>query len=144
MGFRTPSGQLTTTQTFKTIQLPRLVRGKPGAWDPQLCLEWGHTFLSFLKGELGNWKARDNTVPVWRVRFLPRKGVSVEVLDQAGVEDVVGGEDRVGFLPKWFWDELEESSIAGNEPHIPQTPRQDGAAREPGQPTPAIGHGWVL
>ena len=29
------------------------------------------------------------------------------MLDASGVEDVMGGDDRVGFLPRWYWDEIE-------------------------------------
>lgn len=117
VGFRTPQGQLTTLQSFKTIEIPRLVRGKPGAWDPSICLDWGHCFLSFLKSTIRHHKEASaqpdaatggNAPPnvrVWRVRFTPKKGVSVSLLDEAGVREVEAGEDRVGFLPRWYWEE---------------------------------------
>jgi len=109
VGFRTPSGVVTTTQMFKTIHLPRLVRGKAGTWDPLVCLNWGDQFLTFLQNLLP--RSRDapdpgEPVPVWRVKFTPTIGVTVELLDKPGVEDVMGGEDRVGFLPTWFWNEV--------------------------------------
>ncbi|KZT23079.1 RAI1-domain-containing protein [Neolentinus lepideus HHB14362 ss-1] len=113
VGFRTPPGRLTTVQSFKTIELPRLVRGKPGAWDPQLCLDWGQRFLSYLKGVIQQTPPKDGQV--WRVRFAPGKGVSISVLDGEGVRDVEAGEDRVGFLPRWFWEEeTERKKSAGN------------------------------
>lgn len=34
-------------------------------------------------------------------------GITVTKLDAPGVEDVMGGDDRVGFLPRWYWDEIE-------------------------------------
>uniref|UniRef100_A0A0W0FGQ7 Decapping nuclease n=1 Tax=Moniliophthora roreri TaxID=221103 RepID=A0A0W0FGQ7_MONRR len=34
VGFRTPRGQLTSTKSYKTMEIPRMVRGKPGGWDP--------------------------------------------------------------------------------------------------------------
>lgn len=47
---------------------------------------------------------------VWRVRFTPRTGVSVSILDEEGVKEVEAGqEDRVGFLPRWYWDAIEGS-----------------------------------
>lgn len=103
MGFRKPSGQVVTTQSFRTVEIPRSVRGRPGAWDPLICLDWGDQFLSFV----------DNTLPVntgkdvWRVAFTPKVGITVVKLDASGVEDVTGGDDRVGFLPRWYWDEME-------------------------------------
>ncbi|KAF8071791.1 RAI1 like PD-XK nuclease-domain-containing protein [Lyophyllum atratum] len=108
VGFRTPSGVVTTTQSFKTIQIPRLVRGKPGAWDPLICLDWGHNFLSFLKDVVSREASQDASV--WRVKFTPQEGVTVEILDPIGVEDVKAGEDRVGFLPTWYWDQLQANS----------------------------------
>ncbi|KAG6862455.1 hypothetical protein C0995_000001 [Termitomyces sp. Mi166 len=103
VGFRTPSGVLTTTQSFKTIQLPRMVRGKPGAWDPLICLAWGDRVISFLKDIVRRAASEESSV--WRVKFIPQKGVTVTMLDNMNVEDVRGGEDRVGFLPTWYWHE---------------------------------------
>lgn len=43
------------------------------------------------------------------------------MLDESGVEDVMGGDDRVGFLPRWYWDEMElttESAYRGEGPQI--------------------------
>ncbi|PCH42099.1 RAI1-domain-containing protein [Wolfiporia cocos MD-104 SS10] len=127
VGFRTPSGRMNTIQSFKTMEIPRLVRGKPHAWDPLLCLDWGHRFITFLKSiavatdtddvrgdsnnEEGKMADRAKT-RVWRVKFLPRVGVSVSLLDDAGVQEVQAGEDRVGFLPRWFWDGLHPPNIS--------------------------------
>ncbi|KAH9942732.1 RAI1-domain-containing protein [Amylocystis lapponica] len=125
VGFRTPSGRLTTVQSFKTIQLPRLVRGKPHAWDPLVCLDWGHRFLAYLKSVVGtdvqktedsHSRAREGAPQsierkVWRVKFTPRVGVSVALLDSAGVDEVEAAEDRVGFLPKWYWEELQTDGV---------------------------------
>ncbi|KAF8953714.1 hypothetical protein BDZ97DRAFT_1908669 [Flammula alnicola] len=114
VGFRTPGGVVSTVQSFKTIQLPRLVRGKPGAWDPLVCLDWGYQVLTFLK-DIARGTARDPNglpVPVWRVKFVPGSGVNVEKLDAADIEEVANGEDRVGFLPKWYWDELQQETHA--------------------------------
>lgn len=92
---------MTTVQTFKTIQLPRLVRGKPGAWEPAVCLDWANRFLSFLKEIVGV----STPETVWRVKFKPKEGITVERLDGKALAEVSAGEDRVGFLPQWYWDE---------------------------------------
>ncbi|KAJ7067093.1 RAI1-domain-containing protein [Mycena amicta] len=106
VGFRTASGEVTTTQTFRTVEIPRMVRGKAHAWDPTLCLSWGDSFLRFLRTEC---RAADDgsEARVWRVVFRPQVGVDIALLDKAGVDEVEGGEDRVGFLPKWYWDEVQ-------------------------------------
>ncbi|KAJ7707493.1 RAI1 like PD-XK nuclease-domain-containing protein [Mycena rosella] len=102
VGFRTPAGQVSTTQVFKTVEIPRLVRGKLHAWDPTTCLRWGNAFLGFLQAQLKGQPERD----VWRVRFTPGMGVELRALDAVEVEDVVAGEERVGFLPRVYWDEV--------------------------------------
>lgn len=106
VGFRTPTGVVTAVQSFKTIEIPRLVRGKSSAWDPFVCLDWGHRFLTFLKRSICRGSADDSSPgSVWRVKFDPGSGVSVEELGPSGLEEVVNGEDRVGFLPRWYWEE---------------------------------------
>lgn len=52
-------------------------------------------------------KARSDTDPVWRVKFVPGSGLSLTELEAAEVAEVVNGEDRVGFLPRWYWDEIQ-------------------------------------
>ena len=108
VGFRTPAGVISTVQSFKTIQLPRLVRGKPGAWDPLLSLDWGYQFLTFLKDVIRREARIEDDLPVavWRAKFVPGSGVNLEKLDASTIEDVVNGEDRVGFLPRWYWNEI--------------------------------------
>jgi len=113
VGFRTPSGVLETTQTFKTIEIPRLVRDKAEAWNPLLCLDWGQRFISFLKSVVQNQLSDlEQHKAVWRVQFEPRVGVKVFMLDQAGVTEVESSEDRVGFLPAWYWQELQNNEPA--------------------------------
>ncbi|KAG5636955.1 hypothetical protein H0H81_006303 [Sphagnurus paluster] len=136
VGFRTPAGVVTTTQSFKTIEIPRLVRGKPGAWDPLICLEWGNTFLTFLKDVVSRRAIPD--AAVWRVKFRPREGVSVEVLDATGVEDVQGGEDRTGFLPTWYWDELHAKRSVEETPLA--LDREDKAT----PPSMVVNAGWQI
>lgn len=128
MGFRTPTGVVTTVQSFKTIQLPRLVRGKAAAWDPLVCLDWGHKFLTFLKdlvGQAALEDSKDHFGSVWRVKFVPGSGVRVEALSPEGITDVVNGEDRVGFLPRWYWDEIKREVHAKEQEekkHMPVPP----------------------
>ena len=53
---------------------------------------------------------------------MPKEGIMLHVLDRDEVEDVVGGEERVGFLQRWFVDQMkagqgEEKDKTGT-PHL--------------------------
>ncbi|GAA5908067.1 hypothetical protein JCM8208_003677 [Rhodotorula glutinis] len=124
VGFRTRQGQLTAIQSFNTLELPRLVRGKPHAWTPAACLTSARDLLAFLHSTVASHpstlsaeadlRSRSAAVaappagdwPVFRIRFAPQDGVSVreltprEVSDEvlAAKRDVGEGEGRVGFL----------------------------------------------
>jgi RAT1-interacting protein len=65
--------------------------------------------MSFLRNTIRISQAGEQT-RVWRVSFVPRVGVSVSLLDKEGVEEVEAGEDRVGFLPRWYWDVLRKEN----------------------------------
>lgn len=136
VGFRKPSGYLTTTQVFQTVQIPRLVRGKPGAWDPNVCLAWGDQFLSFLKNTVRGGSKDD----VWRVKFVPNTGVSAVLLDDVDVRDVKGGEDRVGLLPRWYWEELSGTVAEDREVIVPT--RSKGAPSK--VDTVVVPSGWQI
>jgi len=89
-----------------------MVRGKHGGWDPLVCLEFGQRVVSFLNDIIHRkrWTENRQPVSVWRVKFVPGSGLSVGELDTAEVESIVNGEDRVGFLPRWYWDETQRES----------------------------------
>jgi RAT1-interacting protein len=122
VGFRTPAGKLATFQSFKTMQIPRLVRDKPEAWDPGVCLEFGHRFLEFVKDIItgedrsGGPDIKPN---VWRVQFVPRDGITVYKLDEMGVEEVRANEERSGFLPNWYWEELQKEEVIRHQSVMP-------------------------
>jgi len=104
VGFRDFRGQLQTLRLFKTLEIPRLVRGKPNAWDPSVCLAWGEQFI----GQVRDWMAgtiqstTEQNRPVGRLIFTPGKGVVFRLLNNAEIEEVQAGEERVGFLPSWY------------------------------------------
>ncbi|KAF9446833.1 RAI1-domain-containing protein [Macrolepiota fuliginosa MF-IS2] len=109
VGFRTPGGVVSMVQPFRTVEIPRLVRGKPGAWDPLLCLDWGNRFLTLMQNTVVAHSPADDASSgpsVWRVRFSPGTGIRVRQLNATDMEDVMRGEDRVGILPRWYWDEI--------------------------------------
>ncbi|CAE6448598.1 unnamed protein product [Rhizoctonia solani] len=140
VGFRTHQGRISTLQTFETLALPRMVRGKPGAWDPKPCLVFAEKLLRFIRSTLTEDRQSgastnvavgpadttksgetDETKPspieeinqrkadVWRLEIRPgTQMITLYKLEPSEVEEVANGEDRVGFLPTWFW----ESGIA--------------------------------
>ena len=108
-----------------------MVRGKPSAWDPQVCLEWGWKVLKALReagaaesagaGLVGEGSAPGSDLNVnkageprvWRATFTPGKGVRIRLLGGDEVKEVASdGEnvedakrvERIGFLPKWYWE----------------------------------------
>jgi RAT1-interacting protein len=92
-----------------------MVRGKENAWDPQICLSWGEKFLIWLKSSVGESSASDHATPesVWRVKFTPRVGVEFALLSEEERREVEAGEDRIGFLPKWYHTEIQDASSQG-------------------------------
>ncbi|KAG9128077.1 decapping endonuclease targeting mRNA [Ceratobasidium sp. 392] len=131
VGFRTPQGRLTTLQTFQTLGLPRMVRGKPGAWDPNTCLVFAGKLLRFVRTTLetdSRGYSEDTAVAegksteveerdkkdqaqarpiVWRLSIKPdTQHVVLRKLSQSEVNVVQNGEDRIGFLPTWFYDSV--------------------------------------
>ena len=104
-----------------------MVRGKENAWDPQICLSWGESFLTWIKSnvESGNAAAPGS---VWRVKFTPRVGVELALLSEEERREVEAGEDRVGFLPKSYYTEIQDvsspsaqRSASGAEPEQSRT-----------------------
>lgn len=93
---------------MNTMQIPRMVRGRRGAWNPMLCMEWGYEALGFIRGRIeGDMREGAGSESVWRARFEPGSGLVVGKLSRAGVEEVSGGEDRIGFLPRWYWQQVQ-------------------------------------
>ncbi|KAM0791721.1 hypothetical protein ACM66B_003990 [Microbotryomycetes sp. NB124-2] len=116
VGFRDRSGFLTTVQEFKTLDLPRLVRGKPHAWDKTILLSSASQILSFIvktisttstmldkqkqfetfstlsaqEDEDNDYEHVLNEWPVYRIKFEPRtREVTIRQLDRREVEQQV-------------------------------------------------------
>ncbi|BGP56353.1 decapping endonuclease targeting mRNA [Rhodotorula sphaerocarpa] len=80
IGFRTRQGRLASLQSFKTLEIPKLVRGKPHGWDPAVCLASAHSLLAFIRQTiLDHCATRDRSEdddgsepePVFRIAFSP-------------------------------------------------------------------------
>ncbi|KAF8582448.1 RAI1-domain-containing protein [Ramaria rubella] len=147
VGFRSPSGYLQTVQTFKTMDLPRSVRGKSGAWDPTICLAWGARVFEFLRAQIYD---NDDERGVWRATFTPGVGLSIRRLGVEDVGDVRAGdeEDRVGFMPRWYWervhrqDDTSRSGDVGSEPNTEEP--QILPKPEISKKNSATIHGWQI
>ncbi|KAI5475564.1 RAI1-like domain containing protein [Pseudohyphozyma bogoriensis] len=110
VGFRTRAGILSALQTFQTLSIPRLVRGKPHAWDPLACLASGNALIDFIISSIRAHpaSATRGDEMVFRVSFDPhRGGVGIRTLSQAEVdEEVLGAKKdlgeggRTGFLKR--------------------------------------------
>ncbi|KAH9998836.1 RAI1 like PD-XK nuclease-domain-containing protein [Russula compacta] len=139
VGFRTPNGQLVTVQSYKTLEIPRMVRGKQNAWDPQICLLWGDRFLAWVRSNVT--AESDNVAPgtVWRVKFTPRVGVELTLLREEERREVEAGEDRVGFLPRWYYKEIQEASSAHGAESEPNCSLGTASSA-----TSAIPTGWQI
>jgi RAT1-interacting protein len=106
-----------------------MVRGKPGAWDPNTCLSFAEKLLRFIRATLeadnrensedtateegestgveGNDKNIQARPAVWRLSIRPNgQYVTLKRLEPEEIETVRNGEDRVGFLPTWFWNSV--------------------------------------
>lgn len=149
VGFRTPAGRITTTQSFKTIQIPRLVRGKPDAWDPQICFQWGQQFIAFIKTQLSEQPLPDNRrseacLPhVWRITFTPKGGVKMYLLDDEGMKEVQGC-DRVGFLPSWYYEAVIGSFKQETGPLESSAHLKSGSGTTNVSSRQTSHHGWAL
>ncbi|KAF9928780.1 Dom-3 Z [Linnemannia zychae] len=52
IGFRDDDGNVVTVETFRTMEIPRLVRGKEGAWDSTVCINFLDSVLNFLRKQI--------------------------------------------------------------------------------------------
>ena len=69
VGFRDDQGEVTSVQPLRTMQIPRMVRGKPHGWDPSVALRFGHTVLDWVLREAAKLPADDGAQLV--LRFEP-------------------------------------------------------------------------
>ena len=58
-----------SVQPLRTMQIPRMVRGKPHGWDPSVALRFGHTVLDWVLREVAKLPADDGAQLV--LRFEP-------------------------------------------------------------------------
>ncbi|KAK3846263.1 MAG: RAI1 like PD-XK nuclease-domain-containing protein [Linnemannia gamsii] len=75
VGFRDDDGNVITVKNFKTMEIPRLVRGKEGAWDTTICINFLDAVLNFLRKQI----KIDNPNISYTIRWAPPyKAIEVE------------------------------------------------------------------
>lgn len=121
-GFRDHRGTLVTHQGFSTLDMPRLVRGKPHAWDPMASLNFAHAALTAVRKHIHAAMPFDackpprdageavETYPVFRISLdMANPSSKTLIVSQLSQEDVAAqvqgspGKDRVGFLPQSYY-----------------------------------------
>jgi len=82
---------------------------------------------------------------VWRVKFTPRVGVEIALLSEEGRREVEAGEDRVGFLPKWYYTEIQDaSSLNAQRRSSGAEPEQSGSSAPSASINCALTAGWQI
>ncbi|KAF9346061.1 hypothetical protein BGX26_002451 [Mortierella sp. AD094] len=75
VGFRDDDGNVVTVETFKTMEIPRLVRGKEGAWDTAICINFLDGVFNFLRKLI----VIDDPEVTYTIRWAaPFKAIEVE------------------------------------------------------------------
>ena len=64
------------------------------------------------------------------------------LLDDEEVQEVINGEERVGFLPTWFWDEVSKPNQS-SETSAPSNV-QIGAGPQKQKHSTSQSLGWVI
>ncbi|KZT50616.1 RAI1-domain-containing protein [Calocera cornea HHB12733] len=111
VGFRSPQEpyHLEATQTFETFQLPRL--GLKAGWSASACLNWTNAVIEYIHQRCKAESPRDPLDgKLFRVMYRPRFGLQVWVLGLPSIpsiQDVDPGVQRIGFLPKQYWDWMQ-------------------------------------
>ncbi|KAL1914309.1 uncharacterized protein VTP21DRAFT_9002 [Calcarisporiella thermophila] len=101
VGFRDNHGILRSLRSFDTLHIPRIVRGKPGMWNPNVCLNFADALLSWIKSIIKNGKEdRGNPRTTWTIAFKePFKEVTLEY---AG--------EKNSFLPEKYIEKMDKDN----------------------------------
>ncbi|KAI8851525.1 hypothetical protein BC829DRAFT_386911 [Chytridium lagenaria] len=73
VGYRDDNGWLKSIETLKTMEMPRMVRGKDHGWDPIICINFANAFLHRLSRTLKRYYAdgEGDRNAVHTIRFDP-------------------------------------------------------------------------
>ncbi|KAI7817367.1 RAI1 like PD-XK nuclease-domain-containing protein [Gamsiella multidivaricata] len=77
VGFRDDDGNVVKVETLKTMEIPRLVRGKEGAWDTTICINFLDAVFNFLRKMI----VVDNPEVTYTIRWAyPFQAIQVEYM----------------------------------------------------------------
>lgn len=139
VGFRDQQGFVQTLQKFKTLEIPRLVRGKPGLWDPNVCLVFAEHVLHWIRktvmmAEKERAEADDASAKqprIYRIEWKePWRELSIRLLDTEPTEsppidddpDPEPGEVK----PPSRWGFLTANYAKWKQEHIVNDPNGEG------------------
>lgn len=121
VGFRSREGELAAIQELKTLDMPRMIRGKPHAWDPSVALNTASSLLYFIYESISGAEStrtaerrlREDEAkevpaqwPVFRISFQPgRPQASLQVQELPQQTDHGG---RVGMLTRSYIENVLE------------------------------------
>lgn len=100
-------GRLHRTQTLMVEEMEK------ATWDIPARLTWAYQVLSSLRDFCMQGGSGIDGHRVWRAQVGgPSYGVQVRELGETEVRLLNRGEERVGILPKWYVDGLNELEIS--------------------------------
>ncbi|KAI9007370.1 RAI1 like PD-XK nuclease-domain-containing protein [Gaertneriomyces semiglobifer] len=99
IGYRTDDGHIRSVEHLKTMEIPRMVRGKQAnIWDATVCLNFANGFLDWLTRAV----TEDDPDVVYTVRFA-KPFQEVQITEKIRVDPVSGsGSSEASFIPVWF------------------------------------------
>eukprot|EP00079_Xenopus_tropicalis_P028834 XP_012823852.1 PREDICTED: decapping and exoribonuclease protein isoform X1 [Xenopus tropicalis] len=87
-GFRSQEGKIVSLETFKTSDIPHLVRGERNSWDPAVCMNFCNKFLSHIKAVV----TKDDPRLVYLFAWEPGSDVTF----------TVHNDPEYTILPSWY------------------------------------------
>ncbi|XP_061701814.1 decapping and exoribonuclease protein-like [Syngnathoides biaculeatus] len=92
-GFRNDDGVVVSVRTYRTAEIPRLVRDEPLPWTPAVCVNFCNEFLSYVKRVV----TEDNPHVVYLFSRKSRSDLTYSV----------HRDSPYSFLPDWYVREME-------------------------------------